>query len=81
MNNLTQTFTSIPNLRDDQNFNYIEKKILSVLHEQKVSFKQTREIFDAIEARLKNKLEDELVPHTIDQGTFHLKLLKHLHMF
>lgn len=66
MNNLIQTFTSIPNLREDQNFNYIEKKILSVLHEQKVSFKQTKEIFNAIETRLKNKLEDESVPQTID---------------
>lgn len=66
MNNLLYTNSIIPNLREDQDYNYIEKTILSILQEQKVSFKQTKVIFSAIEARLKNKLEDEPIPQTID---------------
>lgn len=66
MNNLLYTNSMIPNLREDQDYNYIEKTILSILQEQKVSFKQTKVIFSAIEARLKNKLEDEPIPQTID---------------
>jgi len=66
MNNLLYTNSSIPKLREGQDYTYIEKMILSILQEQKISFKQTKVIFSAIEARLKNKLEDELIPQTID---------------
>ena len=61
MNTLKYEYSSIPELREDQDYNYIEKTILSVLREQKVSFKQAKEIFNAIEARLTEKLENTLV--------------------
>ncbi len=61
MNTLKYEYSSIPELREDQDYNYIEKTILSVLREQKVSFKQTKEIFNAIESRLTEKLENTLV--------------------
>lgn len=56
--NLVYAYSPIPKLREDQNYEYIEKAILSVFKEQKVSFLQVKEIFDSIEARLKNKLYD-----------------------
>lgn len=61
MSNLAQTYSNIPILREDQDYNYIEKTILSVLQKQKVSFKQVKEIFTAIELRLAEKMENTLV--------------------
>lgn len=64
MNKLQYNHSSIPELREDQDYNYIERTILSVLREQKVSFKQSKEIFNAIESRLTEKLENTLVATT-----------------
>lgn len=61
ISNLVYTYSNIPILRDDQDYNYIEKTILSVLQKQKVSFKQVKEIFTAIELRLTEKMENTLV--------------------
>lgn len=61
MSALKYNYSSIPKLREDQDYNYIEKTILSVLKEQKVSFKQTKEIFNAIELKLTEKLENEFI--------------------
>lgn len=64
MSTLKYEYSSIPELREDQDYNYIERTILSVLREQKVSFKQSKEIFNAIESRLTEKLENTLVATT-----------------
>lgn len=61
MSNLVHTYSNIPNLRNDQDYNYIEKTILSVLKEQKVSYKQAKEIFSTIELRLTQKIENMLI--------------------
>ena len=61
MSTLKYNYSSIPKLREDQDYSYIEKTILSVLKEQKVSFKQTKEIFNAIELKLTEKLENEFI--------------------
>ena len=61
MSTLKYEYSSIPELREDQDYLYIEKTILSVLKEQKVSFKQAKEIFAAIEARLTQKVENILI--------------------
>lgn len=64
MSTLKYEYSSIPELQEDQDYNYIERTILSVLREQKVSFKQSKEIFNAIESRLTEKLENTLVTTT-----------------
>ena len=61
MNNLKYEYSSVPELREDQDYNYIEKTILSLLQEQKVSFKQAKEIFAAIESRLTERIENEYI--------------------